>query len=223
MWHVNLYLSVTASALYAGGGRLLCLVAGLVCFAFQVLQRCNQVMCCTWARWSAFISPSSLTLGCAPSSEEDVTACLRSPFLLLFYTHTHALPYTPTPLITDTDLLSFPCINKFGYFLEPRRSSRSGLQFQSRAVTSGGSSVSVNEVRGGCSVTSVHSCCWLRFVNERSVDRSGVVLTRVSFCLMKPLFDVSSYLWADYYYYSLKQWVQQPAAAMVSCRCFCPC
>ena len=73
-----------------GGGRLLCLVAGLVCFAFQVLQRCNQVMCCTWARWSAFISPSSLTLVAPPpSSEEDATACLRSPFLLLFYTHTH--------------------------------------------------------------------------------------------------------------------------------------
>ena len=221
MWHVNLYLSVTASALYAGGGRLLCLVAGLFCIPGSAKVQSGDVLHLGPVECLYFPQQSDARPW-PPSSEEDVTACLRSPFLLLFYTHTHALPYTPTPLITDTDLLSFPCINKFGYFLEPRRSSRSGLQFQSRAVTSGGSSVSLNEVRGGCSVTSVHSCCWLRFVNERSVDRSGVVLTRISFCLMKPLFDVSSYLWADYYY-SLKQWVQQPAAAMVSCRCFCPC
>ena len=96
--------------------------------------------------------------------------------VFVFVLHTHTLPYTPTPLITDTDLLSyFPCINKCGYFLEPRRSSRSGLQFQSRAVTSGGSSVSVNEVRGGCSVTSVHSCCWLRclWMNAQLIARES--------------------------------------------------
>ena len=124
-----------------GGGRLLCLVAGLVCFAFQVLQRWGLQLgdVLHLGPVECIYSPRCLTLRVSPSpSEEDATACLRSPFLLLFYTHTHThtLPYTPTPLITDTDLLSsFPCINKFGYFLEPRHSSRSGLQFQSRAVT----------------------------------------------------------------------------------------